>query len=623
MGETGRDNGARTGTNHRAVFVENDGTSFDAIGTFLTGTYNNAAVRAPDGTPGATGSVLRINDPRIYPYFNNAAGPGMFRTQTLKNYTITADLQVTDHLFLNLGHNYQDTRAEVNLMTDTNPTVRGEANRTFGVGGAANPYAGRLYVDGEWRRDIHSHDSTVTRFALSYRLDPKIKWLGTHRLAALISRTEENDDRANSYLVLSGQPFNTAPTNANNRILVRNYLTEGNYDTYRAGDWRSVPSSFTFAGQAYPLVFANVAAGAGTNGGAIQTTHSGLAVVQSQFFQDRLVTTIGYCEDRVKIAELGYRTDPILGDVTDPDPAKRTIDRFTGKTRSSGLVYHVFNWVSVIANRSSSVGVPSFSRTVFPDGRLAGPPESKGADYGLGFDLLGGRLNAKVVYFTSDEKGATGAYIANASFDNRNGRIMDAFGGALVGLGLPFSASDWATTYKAYTPPISGALSDFESKGYEFRLTANLKPNWRLVLNYSYTDSGRSNLYSDAIPWYGLKAAGPHSLVQGVTQNASGQFIVDPSAYVAGGTVAKWIELGGRAPAANLSTLSTSASVTVAQEIYNLVDEINGRHDRRRHRHRAPHRQRHRALPVHRGRTQGLRSRRHRTLRGGSLARRG
>jgi hypothetical protein len=45
-------NGARTGTNRRVVMIENDGTVFDAIGTYLTGTYNNNTVRAPDGTPG-------------------------------------------------------------------------------------------------------------------------------------------------------------------------------------------------------------------------------------------------------------------------------------------------------------------------------------------------------------------------------------------------------------------------------------------------------------------------------------------------------------------------------------------------------------------------------------------
>jgi hypothetical protein len=66
VGVTARD-GARSGTNHRAIYIENDGAVFDNIGAFLSGSYNNAAVRAPDGTPGVTGSVLRLNDPGFYP----------------------------------------------------------------------------------------------------------------------------------------------------------------------------------------------------------------------------------------------------------------------------------------------------------------------------------------------------------------------------------------------------------------------------------------------------------------------------------------------------------------------------------------------------------------------------
>jgi hypothetical protein len=51
--------------------------------------------------------------------------------------------------------------------------------------------------------------------------------------------------------------------------------------------------------------------------------------------------------------------------------------------------------------------------------------------------------------------------------------------------------------------------------------------------------------------------------------------VVDPNAYAPGGAVAKWLQLGGRSPDANLSTLTTSANVTIAREIYNLVDEVN------------------------------------------------
>jgi hypothetical protein len=145
----------------------------------------------------------------------------------------------------------------------------------------------------------------------------------------------------------------------------------------------------------------------------------------------------------------------------------------------------------------------------------------------------------------------------------------------LVGTGRPFSTSQWYPVYSAYTPQVSSSLSDFDSSGYEVRVTTNLTSNWRLVANYSYSDSVRKGVFAEIIPWYGLKTNAAGGLAQGVSQNATGQFIVDPSAYAAGGAVAKWLELGARNPGANPTTLTTSASVTVAQELFNLIDEMN------------------------------------------------
>ena len=572
VGVTARD-GARSGTNHRAIYIENDGTMFDNIGAYLSGSYNNAAVRAPDGTPGVTASVLRINDPGFYPRDMNAAGPGMYRRQDLKNYTFTADWQATKNLAFNLAHNYQDTTAKVTLMTGTEPTLRGDPNRTLGVGGVANPYAGRLYFDGNWRRDTHVGESRETRLSGSYTLDTKSKWFGRHRLAAMVSQATQFDARANSWLAFAGRPFNATPNNVNNRITIRNYITEGSYSTYRVGDWQTLPTSFTFAGKDYGLVFANEVAGANNSGGE-QESKSMLGLVQSYFWDGKLVTTFGYREDQVDVTELGYYNDPIIGDIVDRDLSKSKSTSATGHTGAAGAVFHVFDWMSLIANRSSNQGTPSFVRKVFPDGNLAPSSKGEGADYGLGFDLLGGRLNAKAVYFTSTEKGRVDTPGFGGA-DARNTRVMDAFAGALVGSGLPLSQSQWNPIYLTYTPPASATSSDFDSKGYEARMTANLTRNWRLVANYSYTDSGRTHLAEEMVAWYGLKKGDGVKLMQGVSQNAAGQFVVDPNAFQPGGTIAKWIELGASNPAANLSTLTTSNGLTVAQEIFNLIDTLN------------------------------------------------
>ena len=573
LGVTARD-GTVGGNNRRVTYIENDGTFFDAIGTFLTSSYNSNVVRAPDGTPGVTVPALKIYDPKFYPLNGNGAGPGMFRDQTLRNYTITADWQPRRDLIINLAQNYQRTNAQVNLMNGNSPMLRGEANRTLGVGGPVNPYAGRMYFDGTWTRDVHYGDSKETRLSASYTLDTKSKWFGVHRIAAAVSRSDITDKRANSVLVLAGRPFNADAINANNRVIVRNYLTEGNYNTYRAGDWRKLPTTINFGGRTFQTAYANVAAGGADNGGMIQQMDSNLGAVQSFFFGGKLVTTFGYRDDKVKNTQLGYINDPIRGDMVDPNPANGIVNHMVGQTRTAGVVYHVFDWVSVIANKSSNVGVPPLARTTFPEGKLAPLSKGRGEDYGLGFDLLDGRLNARLVYFKGSEVGRVTAPVAG-TLVSRNTRVMDALGGVLVGAGGPYTQAQWDPIRRTYTPPVSSISNDFNAEGYEARLTANITRNWRTVINYSYTDSGRVGLASEAINWYGLKQADPVVLVQGVTQNSSGQFVVDGNAYEAGGAVSKWLELSRQSPAANPATLTTSTGITVAQEIFDLVDSLN------------------------------------------------
>ncbi|MBI5770346.1 MAG: TonB-dependent receptor plug domain-containing protein [Verrucomicrobia bacterium] len=573
LGVTARD-GTRGGQNRRATFIENDGTVFDAIGTFLTGSYNNAAVRAPDGTPGVTASIFRIYDPKFYPLNGNAAGPGMNRDQNLRNFTLTADWQPVRNLILNLAQNYQRTHAVVNLMNGNSPVLRGEANRTLGIGGPANPYAGRMYFDGNWTRDIHYGDSRESRFSTSYTLDTKSKWFGRHQFAASVSRTDVTDIRANSWLVLAGRPYNADPANANNRVNVRNYLTEGKYDSYRVGDWRSLPKTIAFDGRTFTTAYANVASGGADNGGMLQQIDSTLGALQSYWLGGRLVTTFGYRKDKVDNNQLGYTADPIQGDVVDRDRSKATLVKMVGQTRTAGLVFHVTDWLSVIANKSSNVGVPPLARTTFPDGKLAPLSQGRGEDVGLGFDLLDGKLNARFVYFTGSERGRVTAPVANV-LAGANVRVMDAFATLLVGNGLPYSTTQWTPLYKTYTPPVNSISNDFDSKGGEARVTANLTRNWRLVANYSYTDSGRNGLAQEAIDWFGMKQLDAVLLAQGVSQNAAGQFVVDPAAYLPGRTIAKWIELSRQQPGAALGTLTTSSGITVAQEIFNLVDTLN------------------------------------------------
>lgn len=571
LGVTARE-AAATGNNRRVTFIENDGTVFDARGTFLTGSYNNAAVRAPDGTPGVTASTLRLYDPRLFPSHLNAVGPGMNREQSLRNMTLIGDWQVTRNFAVNLAHNYQRTRALVTLISGSEPFLRGDPNRTLGVNGAPNPYAGRLYYDGTWRRDEHVGEVRESRIAASYAFDTKSKWFGRHRIAGMASMQDTFDARVSSILAMAGRPFNNVPNNANNIVAVRYYITEGDYGTYRMGDYRRAPSTINFEGRSYPLIFANAVAGANNSGGE-QESVSVLGVLQSYFFKDKLVTTVGFRRDRADIIELGYYSDAIQGDIIDRDRSKATTSSATADTGSAGVVFHALPWVSLVANYSTNKGLPSFSRRVLPDGRVGSPSEGEGADYGLNFDLLQGRVSARVVYFTATEMGRL-TTIGFSGTPGRNTRVSDALAGVLVGAGRPYTAAQWAPIYAALNPQATNAAHDLESEGYEARITANLTPNWRLIANYSYTDTRRTNIGREVTAWYGLTSTG-NRYVQGVRQDSSGRFVVDPGAYSADGTIARWLALAAQRPEANVSTLATSNGLTVAQEIFDIAEAHN------------------------------------------------
>ncbi len=574
LGITSR-NGAPGATVRRYVAIANDGTVFNSAGAMLTGSYNNPAVRAPDGTPGVSGDTMRLNLPGFLPYDVNSGGPGMFRDQNLANYSATLDWRITDRLSLNLAHNYQVTDLINPHVAGSNPAIAGEANRTLGVNGPANPYAGRLYLDAPWQNDTHRATYRESRVGLSYDLDPKWTWLGSHRLAAAYSFSKDTDRRNSLRLGFAGAPFNADPLNNNNLLTQRAYLDESNPAGFVAPDWRKLPQSLTIDGRAYDLVWLDGAAGTG-NAFATQESAARLVVAQSRFWNRRLVTTLGYRVDDADVVSYGYGTDPVRRTATiDFDEAKAEKNSFRGITRTQGLVLHATSWLSLLANHSTNIGVPTFTNSVLPNGKVPDPPKGEGEDYGLAFDLLDRRLSLKAVYFKTAALGDTGSGGINARYNLPNIRIAEAFEGVLVGPGRRYTAAEWAPIRQSITTTVNAQMSDMEADGYEFSAVANPTPNWRFMVNYSYTDRVRTNSGArDVVPWYGFTANG--KLVQeGVTQNPNGSFSVDPAAFATGGTVARWIELSNQSPAAAMSTLLTSTGITIAEELRTMIRALN------------------------------------------------
>jgi iron complex outermembrane receptor protein len=559
----------------RFVYVENDGSFFNSAGTLLTGSYDNPAVRSPSGQPGQSGVTLVINDPSYVPRELNSGGPGMYRDQNFHNYTVSLDWRITKRLNVNFSHNYQHTDLLSPVITGTSPMLSGDANTLQGVGGPANPYVGRLYIDASWINGDHRASYRESRVSLAYDLEPKWKWLGTHRVASMFSRSKDVDFYNSQVWGLLGAPFNAAADNQSNRISQRIYLDEKNPASFQAPDWRTLPKTARVGTSTYNTGWINGAAGT-NNSYATQESNARLAVIQSHFFNRRLVTTLGYRVDSADITSYAFGTEPILkSSIVDYDVSKATVNSVQGITRTQGAVLHATSWASLIANWSTNIGIPTFTNKVLPYGLIPDPSKGQGSDYGLSLDLLENRLSMKAVYFQTDSTGNTGSGGIDARYNQRNVRIADALQGPLVGPGLTYTAAQWAPIRSSITVPVSAQMFDQTTSGYEFSAVANPTKNWRVTANYSYTDRIRQNSGgADAIPWYGYTFEGK-LLKEGVKQNADASYTITPSAFTTTGTVAKWLELAAKAPAADLTRLVTTGTTTAAQEILNMIRDIN------------------------------------------------
>jgi hypothetical protein len=82
-------------------------------------------------------------------------------------------------------------------------------------------------------------------------------------------------------------------------------------------------------------------------------------------------------------------------------------------------VLHATDWLSLLANHSTNIGVPTFFDKVFPNATIAAPSKGKGHDYGFSLDLFSGRLSLKAVKYTTSQEGQTKSGGINAQYNLR------------------------------------------------------------------------------------------------------------------------------------------------------------------------------------------------------------
>lgn len=460
--------------------------------------WTSTAITQPEG------GVSLMRDPVRMPYESNVSGPGGRTLHDYKVGGVSIEQRLSPALFAELAFHHEDgswdnydigfdnidLRGDPNLYLRNPSEIVAFSGYNFATSGSTvvNPNGGGTYVDVNWRLRSMEFISNAGRLSLSY--EKNLGKLGRHRLAVMAQRSQTYSLGNSKREVVLGAPFNAGPVNANNHFWRRRYVTFGDSRSFAAPDWAERPSvSFINQGRQLSTGFVSDSLNEST-----RYVNSGLLALQSFWLDGRLVTTAGYRRDLLR----QDRTETTLdrtgiwaasNGVVALDPSNVSTFKAAGNTQTAGAMLHLFSWMSVYGNQSNNINTPDFVRRMGIDGAPPPPPSGKGRDAGLQFDLLDGKVFARVAAFKTESRNQANQMGVNNAFGPNYNAILNALAGR-------YSAAQMAK-YPHLRPStnMESDTLDSAAEGYEARLTANVANGLRLIANYSYTDQEKNNTY--------------------------------------------------------------------------------------------------------------------------------
>ena len=189
------------------------------------------------------------------------------------------------------------------------------------------------------------------------------------------------------------------------------------------------------------------------------------------------------------------------------------------QTKSTGLVFHITDWVSPYINYAETFNAPSAQQRI--DSTSLSPTVAKGVDVGLRFNLLNGRVNLNVLQYRNSE--------VNATFAQSLGGNINTIAGANP-LGDNSVAGRNNRGFQN-VPAVFVDVQDREARGYELELIANVTKQWRTTFNVGLPKVYSTNAARDQIKFYDANKATLRQIVidAGGLVNASDVATVDAS----------------------------------------------------------------------------------------------
>jgi hypothetical protein len=467
----------------------------------FTNTGQSAPTTFANGFPVNGASFRSLVNPAIFPTFASNFGNSAFRLTDYRIYSIFLEQQITRDFFVEAAYNRVDSDLKaVNGFVGQLAYIYVDPNKQLPTG-EPNPNAGLLYSESQSTLIDAPNAAENFRVMASYNLDFTrrqtgwLRHLGRHQAAVFMEDSNPRGWSSNNGLFNSTPLATTgaaaAINNGNNAIRFRYYFepAKGKIGT-NIGDYiKSLP--VLYANDPLPPRDASGITPAFFSFQGPTMTESVVRTyalaTQSFFWKDRIVVTNGLRQDD-QVSWLAVPNDfAALRDAngTAPRPSGVNLRQFRrdsrtsrgGNTYTRGVVFHAFPWLSLSYNTSNNFQVNAGTRNVYGD--LLPNPEGEGSDYGLKFSFFDRRVFLELTHYTNGNKN-TGDAISNNSAGN-----FKQFDQLWIGI------SDLTGDVKYLTSPYSTLSTVWQdvvsttSKGYEFALTANPTPRWRVTLNGS------------------------------------------------------------------------------------------------------------------------------------------
>ncbi len=409
-------------------------------------------------------------------------GPAIGNLLDQDVFTTNITIEPLRNFFLDLAYSHESLRStgydigntELRVQWDTSPTT---------VTGAPNPHAGQPFIEVLPNQRNQKNSNDDVRLTASYEFSFG-KIFGRHRVAGLWERRTEESANLNALRKIVVNPPNvTSADHANNSLRYRTYVDlDGPVGRIASANFRDDPSDRS----------AWIPGNAATD--VKRITDTTMLATQSHFWKERIVATLGYRDDRLKNYDSAAVRGPAYGPFAQGDlmgVRNPTPLRAGGITRTQGVVGHAASWVSLFYNTSSSFNLAN------PTSRLARnspAPNADGVsdDMGLKLSLLGGKVFATVTYYETAAQNETASLNAgitntgiNLIWDALNTTILPGRARTILAENS-IAIDDVRADFNAYT-------LDTSSQGWEYDVTANPRPNWRISLTFADQKASQTN----------------------------------------------------------------------------------------------------------------------------------